>query len=211
MNRAAPEPKDNMGQPEPRIEARLKVTGEARYASDFPVSNPAFAFLVTSSIAKGSIQSIDLREAKSVPGVLEIFTHENTGELKKVKFGGGGGGASTSIQDLGPKILHDGQIVGDGGGRHLRGGARGGLQGPRRLPGRKAKRDVRIAGRHRRGCQQGRRDCQGPAAGRRRARPRSPPPRSSSKANTPRRPEHHNPIELFTTTAVVARRRTDDL
>ena len=112
MNRAAPEPKDNMGQPEPRIEARLKVTGEARYASDFPVSNPAFAFLVTSSIAKGSIQSIDLREAKSVPGVLEIFTHENTGELKKVKFGGGGGGASTSIQDLGPKILHDGQIVG---------------------------------------------------------------------------------------------------
>ena len=83
MNRAAPEPKDNMGQPEPRIEARLKVTGEARYASDFPVSNPAFAFLVTSSIAKGSIQSIDLREAKAVPGVLEIFTHENTGELKR--------------------------------------------------------------------------------------------------------------------------------
>ena len=112
MNRAAPEPKDNMGQPEPRVEARLKVTGEARYASDFPVSNPAFAFLVTSSIAKGSIQSIDLREAKAVPGVLEIFTHENTGELKKVKFGGGGGGASTSIQDLGPKIQHDGQIVG---------------------------------------------------------------------------------------------------
>src|ERR1700709_665777 len=112
MNRAAPEPKDNMGQPEPRVDARLKVTGEARYASDFPVSNPAFAFLVTSSIAKGSIQSIDLREAKSVPGVLEIFTHENTGEMKKVKFGGGGGGASTSIQDLGPKIQHDGQIVG---------------------------------------------------------------------------------------------------
>jgi len=60
MNRAAPEPKDNMGQPEPRVDARLKVTGEARYASDFPVSNPAFAFLVTSAIAKGSIQSIDL-------------------------------------------------------------------------------------------------------------------------------------------------------
>jgi xanthine dehydrogenase YagR molybdenum-binding subunit len=112
MNRAAPEPKDNMGQPEPRIEARLKVTGEARYASDFPVSNPAYAYLVTSSIAKGSIQSIDLRDAKAVPGVLEIFTHENSGELKEVKFGGGGGGASTSIQDLGPKIQHDGQIVG---------------------------------------------------------------------------------------------------
>ena len=44
-----------MGQPVPRIDARLKVTGEARYASDMPVSNPAFAFLVTSAIAKGTI------------------------------------------------------------------------------------------------------------------------------------------------------------
>jgi len=111
MNRAAPEPQANMGLPEPRVEARLKVTGEARYASDFQVSNPAFAFLVTSAIAKGSIQSIDAGEARAVPGVLDIFTHENTGELKPVKFGGGGGGASTSIQDLGPKIQHDGQIV----------------------------------------------------------------------------------------------------
>ena len=56
MNRAAPEPKDNMGQPAPRVEARLKVTGEARYASDMPVNNPAFAFLVTSPIAKGEIK-----------------------------------------------------------------------------------------------------------------------------------------------------------
>ena len=60
MNRAAPEPKANMGEPEPRLDARLKVTGEARYGSDMPVSNPAFAFLVTSAIAKGTIASIDL-------------------------------------------------------------------------------------------------------------------------------------------------------
>ena len=53
MNRAAPQPKDNMGEPAPRLEARLKVTGEARYASDMPVNNPAYAFLVTSPIAKG--------------------------------------------------------------------------------------------------------------------------------------------------------------
>lgn len=112
MNRAAPEPKANMGRPEPRLEARLKVTGQARYASDMPVSNPAFAFLVTSTIARGSIRSIDLADARAVPGVLEIFTHENTGELKALKYSPGGGGASTSIQDLGPKIQHDGQIVG---------------------------------------------------------------------------------------------------
>jgi xanthine dehydrogenase YagR molybdenum-binding subunit len=111
MNRAAPEPKSNMGQPEPRIDGRLKVTGEARYASDFAVNNPAFAVLVTSAIARGSIRTMHLDAAKAVAGVLEIFTHENTAELKPVKFGGGGGGASTSIQDFGPRIQHDGQII----------------------------------------------------------------------------------------------------
>jgi xanthine dehydrogenase YagR molybdenum-binding subunit len=111
MNRAAPEPKANMGRPEPRLEAKLKVTGGARYASDMPVNNAAFAFLVTSPIAKGSIAGIDLSEAKAVPGVLEIFTHENTGDIKDVKYAPGGGGMTSSIQNLGPKIQHDGQIV----------------------------------------------------------------------------------------------------
>jgi xanthine dehydrogenase YagR molybdenum-binding subunit len=110
MSRAAPEPKDNMGNPEPRLEARLKVTGRARYASDMPVPNPAFAYLVTSAIAKGSITGIESGNAKAVPGVIEIFTHENTGDLKKIGYGFGGG-STTSIQDLGPKIQHDGQIV----------------------------------------------------------------------------------------------------
>jgi xanthine dehydrogenase YagR molybdenum-binding subunit len=111
MNRAAPEPKANMGEPVPRLEARLKVTGEARYASDMPVNNPAFAYLVTSAIAKGTITNIDLNEARAVPGVLDIFTHENTGDLKQLKYGAGGGGANTSMQDFGPTIHHDGQIV----------------------------------------------------------------------------------------------------
>jgi CO/xanthine dehydrogenase Mo-binding subunit len=31
-------------QPVPRIDARLKVTGEARYAADMAVSNLAYAF-----------------------------------------------------------------------------------------------------------------------------------------------------------------------
>src|SRR3982074_3143383 len=97
---AAPDPKDNMGAPAPRVDARLKVTGEARYAADFPVSNPAFAFLVTSAIAKGRIERLDLDDARPVAGVLDIFTQDNTTELKDAKFGGG---ASTSIQRLGPE------------------------------------------------------------------------------------------------------------
>jgi xanthine dehydrogenase YagR molybdenum-binding subunit len=108
MNAAAPEPKANMGNPVPRYDARLKVTGEARYPSDVPVTNPAFAFLVTSSIAKGELKALDLAEARAVPGVLEILTYENTSELKGGKFGAG---SSTSIDSLGPEIAHDGQII----------------------------------------------------------------------------------------------------
>src|SRR5213592_2213896 len=106
---AAPAPKANMGQPAPRLDARLKVTGEARYAADFPVGNPAYAFLVTSAIAKGRIIRLDTESARAVPGVLDILTQDNTAELKEVKFGSGG--ASTSIQKLGPEIAHDGQII----------------------------------------------------------------------------------------------------
>jgi xanthine dehydrogenase YagR molybdenum-binding subunit len=112
MNRAAPEPKANMGQPEPRLDGRLKVTGEARYGSDFPVSNPAFAYLIISPIAKGRIQSIDLTDAKAVPGVIQIFTYENMSDFQPLKYAVGGGGAISSWQKMGPEIGHDGQIIG---------------------------------------------------------------------------------------------------
>lgn len=111
MNRAAPAPLDNMGRPEPRLDGRAKVTGEARYGSDFAVADPAYAFLVTSPISKGRIAGIDVRAAKAVPGVLEVFTHENTKDLKEVPFSTGGGGATQSMQGMGPEIFHDGQIV----------------------------------------------------------------------------------------------------
>ena len=100
-----------MGPPVPRYDGRAKVTGGARYPSDVPVASPAFAFLVTSAIARGRIVRMDLAAARAVGGVLDILTADNTRELKHVKFAAGGAGASTSIQGLGPDIDHDGQIV----------------------------------------------------------------------------------------------------
>src|SRR5260221_12390274 len=101
MTVAAPEPMANMGEPAPRLDARLKVTGEARYAADFPLSNPAYAFLVPSPIAKGRIESFDLSEARAVPGVLEIMTHENTAnDVKPTKFFGAGGRGPPAIRAL---------------------------------------------------------------------------------------------------------------
>ena len=108
MNAAAPQPKENMGAPAPRYDARLKVTGEARYSADVPMTNPAFAFLVTSSIAKGKLISLDLAEARTVPGVIDILTQDDASVLHGGKFGQG---AATSIDQLGPEIAHDGQII----------------------------------------------------------------------------------------------------
>ena len=47
----------------PRIEGRAKVTGQALFAADEPVANPAFAFLVLSTVARGRIRSFDLAGA----------------------------------------------------------------------------------------------------------------------------------------------------
>ena len=108
-NPAVPQPKDQMGAPAPRYDARLKVTGQARYSSDTPVANPAYAVLITSAIAKGALTSLELEDAKAVPGVLDIFTAEDMSDLKKVEFGAR---CATSIQSLGPEIRHAGQIIG---------------------------------------------------------------------------------------------------
>src|SRR3954462_802458 len=108
MIEAAPEPLANMGPPLKRLDPRLKVTGEARYAADLPVGNLGHGVLVTSRVARGRIRGFDLAEARAVPGFLEIFTYENAGGLKEQKLGG----VSTSVMPLNsPRIWNDGQII----------------------------------------------------------------------------------------------------
>ncbi len=106
---AAPRPRENQGKPHTRIDARLKVTGKARYAADIPVANLAHAALVTSDIARGEVVSISLEAARAYPGVLEVMSYEDIGDLKEPRF------SNSSYTSLGPlhsrTIHHDGQIV----------------------------------------------------------------------------------------------------
>lgn len=112
MTAAAPEPKANMGAPVPRYDAAAKVTGRATYGSDMPLDNPAYAFLVTSAIARGRINSFDLHDAKNVRGVIDIVTYENAPKLKESKLYSNGGYAGTTIQPLkSADIAHDGEII----------------------------------------------------------------------------------------------------
>jgi xanthine dehydrogenase YagR molybdenum-binding subunit len=109
VSAAAPEPRENQGKPEPRIEGRLKVTGEAQFAADMPVANPAFAVLVTSDIAKGEVVRLSLEAARESPGVLDVISYEDAAELDKPRF------SNSSYTSLGPlhdrKIWHDGQVM----------------------------------------------------------------------------------------------------
>lgn len=112
MTAAAPDPKANMGQPVPRYDAAAKVTGRATYGADMPLDNPAYAFLVTSAIARGRINSFDLHDAKNVRGVIDIVTHENAPKLRESKLFSNGGYAGTTIQPLkSADIAHDGEII----------------------------------------------------------------------------------------------------
>jgi xanthine dehydrogenase YagR molybdenum-binding subunit len=61
-----------------RVDGVAKVTGKAKYAAEFRAPGLAYGFIVTGSIAKGSIKSIDTREAERAAGVIRVFTHLNT-------------------------------------------------------------------------------------------------------------------------------------
>ena len=60
-----------------RVDGRAKVTGAAKYAGEFNTSGLAHASLVTCTIAKGRIARIDVNEALSVEGVIDVLTHRN--------------------------------------------------------------------------------------------------------------------------------------
>ncbi len=98
-----------IGKPAVRIDGVAKVTGAAKYASDEALSHAAYACLVTSSIAAGRVTSMDLAAAKAVPGVLDILTHDNVGADAKTPPGPDGKTTTTSIE--GDRVWHDGQIV----------------------------------------------------------------------------------------------------
>jgi xanthine dehydrogenase YagR molybdenum-binding subunit len=66
-----------IGTPTSRVDGRVKVTGEAKYAGEFNVANLAYGFVVESTIPKGRIKGIDFGEAMKVGGVIAVLTHKN--------------------------------------------------------------------------------------------------------------------------------------
>ena len=97
-----------------RVDGRLKVTGEACYAAEFPLEGMAHGCIIQSTIAKGRIKAIDTDKAEQLPGVLVILTHENApkfNSLEGVDFGSGHAGENL-LPLQSDRIYFDAQHIG---------------------------------------------------------------------------------------------------
>ena len=66
-----------VGRATSRVDGPAKVTGAAKYAAEYPAPDLAYGIVVSGAIARGKITVIDTSAALAVPGVIQVFTHEN--------------------------------------------------------------------------------------------------------------------------------------
>ena len=63
-----------IGQPVPRAEDPVLIQGQGHYSDDFSRPGQAYAVMVRSPYAHGTIRGIDTEAARAVPGVLAVYT-----------------------------------------------------------------------------------------------------------------------------------------
>ena len=65
-----------------RVDGVDKVTGRAKYSAEFQVKNVTYGYLVQSEVAKGTMKSINTKDAENSKGVLKVYTHLNSLKVK---------------------------------------------------------------------------------------------------------------------------------
>ena len=70
-------PGGQVGRSLPRLEAREKVTGRAEYTHTMRIPGMLHAKIFRSTVAHGRIKSVDVSEARKVPGVFKVVTSED--------------------------------------------------------------------------------------------------------------------------------------
>jgi len=89
-----------------RIDGPMKTSGTAPYAYERhdAVARPAYGVVVGAAIAKGRIESMDLRAAQGSPGVITIVTAKTAGALGQGQF-------NTAKLLAGPEVQHYHQAI----------------------------------------------------------------------------------------------------
>ena len=96
------ETKQNAKQLDERYDGRLKVTGAAKYAAEFPVKDVVYGYIVQATIPAGTVASIDDSAATHASGVLAVMTPFNAPKITP----------NDNVQVLqNPGVLYNGQPV----------------------------------------------------------------------------------------------------
>ena len=66
-----------LGKSRPIIEGLEKITGKAKYASDFILPEMLHARILLSPYAHAKINNINISEAQKMPGVVSVLTAED--------------------------------------------------------------------------------------------------------------------------------------
>src|SRR5437762_11295135 len=78
-----------VGRDTPRIDGPRKVSGLARYTSDFHFPGTLYAVPVEATIANGKVVKLDTAAAEKMPGVRAIFHRQNLGKIFRSVLGQG--------------------------------------------------------------------------------------------------------------------------
>ena len=71
----------DVGPPTSRVDGHAKVTGAAKYAGEFAADGLVHGFVVEATIPRGRILHIDVDDARTVKGVLDVLTHAHRPEM----------------------------------------------------------------------------------------------------------------------------------
>lgn len=104
-----------IGQPLSRLEGNLKVTGAAKYSGEYNVPDLLYGYVINSTITKGKIKAIHTEKALALPGVIEIFSHDNRPsmpwlDLKYADMDAPPGNVFRPLYDA--DVKYNGQLIG---------------------------------------------------------------------------------------------------
>ena len=77
--------KFGIGQPVPRMEDPKLLRGAGSYTDDLNLAGQAYAVMVRSRVAHGTIRGIDADEARQMPGVIGVYTAADLGAYAAIK------------------------------------------------------------------------------------------------------------------------------
>lgn len=97
-----------VGQPFARVDARVKVTGAARFAAEFHLDEMVYAVPVYSTIARGKVTRLDTEEAAGMPGVVIVITPENMPRFRHPPLSDGTNPRKMAASDL--PVLQDSEV-----------------------------------------------------------------------------------------------------